>query len=224
MIQSQPYPAASAAAVSDHDELRRTDLPVPSDHLGPSTDQLRVAVAAYPARFKDPSRERTESDLARSPGLVRRARSGPASRTQLELYIRWMQEIRRFKPSTVPRLFPVAAGFDRIGVIDGPLEHSPAEHLRRASVPADSPTLGFTHLQLEAPLTAARSPATPATRARGHARPSQPADLRGNRHGDHRPRRRARHRALRVSGKGTKVVLVPLPPGIADERADVAVV
>jgi integrase/recombinase XerD len=35
----------------------------PSDHLVPFTDQLRLAVAAYLARFKGSSREHTESDL-----------------------------------------------------------------------------------------------------------------------------------------------------------------
>ncbi len=70
--------------------------------------------------------------------------------------IRWMQEVRRFKPSTVSRRFSVTAGFYRTCVIDGVLEHSPAEHVRRPAVPAESPTLGFTHLQFEALLTAAR--------------------------------------------------------------------
>jgi site-specific recombinase XerD len=36
-----------------------------------------------------------------------------AQRPHLELYIRWMQEIRRFKPSTVSRRFSVTAGFYR---------------------------------------------------------------------------------------------------------------
>ena len=70
-----------------------------------------------------------------------------------------MQEIRRFRPSTVSRRFCVAAGFYRTCVIDGVLEHSPAEHVRRPSVPPESPTLGFTHLQFEALLTAARQSA-----------------------------------------------------------------
>jgi DNA-binding CsgD family transcriptional regulator len=61
-----------------------------------------------------------------------------------------MQEIRRFKPSTVSRRFSVTARFHRTCVIDGILEHSPAEHVRRPAVPAESPTLGFTHLQFEA--------------------------------------------------------------------------
>jgi hypothetical protein len=41
-----------------------TELPSgPSDHLVPFTDQLRLAVAAYLARFKGSSRYHTESDL-----------------------------------------------------------------------------------------------------------------------------------------------------------------
>jgi hypothetical protein len=36
---------------------------VPSPHLAPFTDQLRLAVAAYLARFKGSSREHTQSDL-----------------------------------------------------------------------------------------------------------------------------------------------------------------
>jgi integrase/recombinase XerD len=70
-----------------------------------------------------------------------------------------MQEIRRFKPSTVSRRFSIAAGFYRTCVIDGVLESSPTEYVRRPTVPAESPTLGFTHLQFEALLTAARQSA-----------------------------------------------------------------
>src|SRR5258708_21009245 len=75
--------------------------------------------------------------------------------------IRRMQELRRFKPSTVSRRFSVTAGFYRTCVLDGLLEHSPAEHVRRPAVPAESPTLGFTHLQFEALLTAARQSPNP---------------------------------------------------------------
>src|SRR5690348_4283965 len=64
--------------------------------------------------------------------------------------------LARFKPSTVSRRFSVVAGFYRTCVLDGLIEHSPAEHVRRPTVPAESPTLGFTHLQFEALLTAAR--------------------------------------------------------------------
>jgi hypothetical protein len=39
----------------------------PSDPPVPFTDQLRLAVAAYLARFKGSSREHTESDLRSNP-------------------------------------------------------------------------------------------------------------------------------------------------------------
>jgi integrase/recombinase XerD len=79
-----------------------------------------------------------------------------AQRPHIELYIRWMQEIRRFKPSTVSRRISVVAGFYRTCVIDGVLPTPPAEHVRRPNVPPESPTLGLTHQQFEAMLTAAR--------------------------------------------------------------------
>jgi integrase/recombinase XerD len=131
---------------------------VPSDHLGPLTGQLRLAVAAYLARFMGSSRDHTESDLRCYLSWFVEHGLGPlaARRPHLELYIRWMQEARRFRPSTVSRRFSVVAGFYRTCVIDGILEHSPAEHVRRPTVPAESPTLGFTYLQFEALLTAAR--------------------------------------------------------------------
>jgi integrase/recombinase XerD len=137
----------------------------PSDPPGPFTDRLRLAVAAYLARFKGSSREHTESDLRCY--LAWSAERGldplAARRPHLELYIRWMQEIRRFKPSTVSRRFSVTAGFYRTCFLDGILEHSPAEHVRRPAVPTESPTLGLTHLQFEALLTAAGNHRTRAT-------------------------------------------------------------
>ena len=105
-----------------------------------------MAVAAYLARFKGSSREHTESDLRCYLAWCAERGLDPlaAQRPHLELCIRWMQEIRRFKPSTVSRRFSVVAGFYRTCALDGILQHSPAEHVRRPAVPAESPTLGFT--------------------------------------------------------------------------------
>jgi site-specific recombinase XerD len=191
--------------------------PVASEPLEPFTDRLRLAVAAYLARFKGSSRAHTESDLRCYLAWCAERSLDPlaARRPYLELYIRWMQEIRRFKPSTVSRRFSVAAGFYRICVLDGILEHSPAEHVRRPAVPAESPTPGFMHLQFEALLTAAQESPSRYDFALVamlgllglrifEATSADIGDL-GEEHG---------HRVLRVCGKGTKVVQVPLPPAV----------
>jgi hypothetical protein len=78
-----------------------TDLTsVAADHPAPFTDQLRLAVAAYLARFTGSSRRHTESDLRCYLSWCAQRELDPlaARRWHLELYIRWMQEIRRFKP------------------------------------------------------------------------------------------------------------------------------
>jgi len=82
-------------------------------------------------------------------------------------------------------------------------------------VPPESPTLGFTHLQFETLLTAARESANPNDFALVamlgllglrifEATGADIGDL-GEEHG---------HRVLRVCGKGAKVILVPLPPAV----------
>src|SRR2546430_12260185 len=119
-----------------------TELPsVRSDRLVPVTDQLRLAVAAYLARFKGSSREHTESDLRCYLAWCAERHLDPlaARRPHLEWYIRWMQEVRFFKPSTVSRRVSVAARVYRTRVIDRPLEHLPAAYVPRAAVPAASP-------------------------------------------------------------------------------------
>src|SRR5664280_2899087 len=123
--------------------------------------RLHLAAAAYLARFKGLSRAHTDSDLRAFLTWCAGRDIVPlkARRAQLELYVRWMQETRRYKPSTVSRRTSVLSGFYRTAVIDGVLEHSPAEYVRRPTVPPESPTLGLTHLQFEAMLTAARESA-----------------------------------------------------------------
>jgi site-specific recombinase XerD len=127
-------------------------------------DARHAAVSGYLGRYKGQTRAHTASDLRvfltwcdghdldpLDPAHVGRA--------QLEAFVRWMQEERRFAPSTVSRRLSVVAGFYRTAVIDGLLAVSPVEHVRRPRVPPESPTLGLSHLQFEAMLVAARQSA-----------------------------------------------------------------
>jgi len=175
---------------------------------------LRIAVAAYLARFAGQSRIHTESDLRGYLVWCDQRGLDPlaANRPHVELYIRRLQEVRRHRPSTVSRRISVVTGFYRTCVIDSVLEHSPAEYVRRPQVPAESPTLGITHLQFEGLLYAARQSPNRCDFALVtmlgllglrifEATGNDIEDL-GEEHG---------HRVLRVHGKGNKIALVPLP-------------
>ena len=77
----EPGPAVSGVVVSTS--------PIP-----------RLAVAAYLARFKGQSRIHTESDLRGYLNWCEMRRLDPlaATRPQIELYVRWLQEVRRYRP------------------------------------------------------------------------------------------------------------------------------
>ena len=124
-----------------------------------------------------------------------------------------MQEICRFKPSTVSgasRSGPGSTGpaSSTASWNTHPPSTSAAPRARRVTNP------GIHHLQFEALLTAARQSPNPCDFALVtmlglrlrifEATGADIADL-GEEHG---------HRVLRVCGKGTKVVLVPLPPAV----------
>ncbi len=179
---------------------------------------LRAAVSAYLGRYRGETRLHTESDLRVFLRWCTDQGLGPLSavRVDIERYMRWLQDVRRYQPSTVSRRLSVVVGFYRVCVIDQILPHSPADYVRRPTVPAESPTLGLGHLQSEALITTARLSANPNDFALVallgvlglrifEACGASIADL-GEEHG---------RRVLRVRGKGGKVVLVPLPPAVA---------
>ncbi len=182
-----------------------------------ATDPLVRAVAAHLARYKGLTRSHTESDLRIWLRWCAEHRLDPlrAERAHIELYVRWMQEVRGFKASTISRRLSVVIGFYRTCAIDGIIPTSPAEHVRRPNVPPESPTLGLSHLQFEAMLTTAKA----STNINDFALVAMLGllglrifeacganieDL-GEEHG---------HRVLRVRGKGGKVVQTPLPPAV----------
>lgn len=88
--------------------------------LDAATDPLVKAVAAYLARYRNQTRVHTESDLRAYLVWCRERGVEPlaVSRAQIELYLRWMQEVRHFQPSKVSRRVSVVARFYRTCVID----------------------------------------------------------------------------------------------------------
>jgi len=106
--------------------------------LPPSPDQSReggLAAVAHLSRYRGTSREHTESDLRVFFNWCHDRQLAPltAQRHELELYLRWLQDVRRFKPSTVSRRLSVA-GFYRTCVIDGVLgTHRPTTSGGRVS-------------------------------------------------------------------------------------------
>ena len=194
-------------------------FPAPVSGVVPANEiVLRAAVCAYLGRYGGETRLHTESDLRVFLRWCTDQELDPlaAVRVDVERYVRWLQDVRRYQPSTVSRRLSVVVGFYRVCVIDQILAHSPADYVRRPTVPAESPTLGLGHLQFEALITTARLSPNPNDfalvallgllglrifEACGACIP----DL-GEEHG---------HRVLRVHGKGGKVVLVPLAPAVA---------
>jgi integrase/recombinase XerD len=168
------------------------------------------------ARYRGQSRVHTESDLKVFLRWCADQSVDPlgAVRADIEWYVRWLQDVRWYQPSTVS--LSVVVGFYRVCVIDQIMPYSPADYVRRPLVPPESPTLGLGHLQFEALITTARN----STNINDYALiamlgllglrvfeacSASISDL-GEEHG---------HRVLKVHGKGGKVVLVPLPPAVA---------
>jgi len=110
----------------------------------------------------DASRVHTESDLRIYLAWCAERSVDPLAveRAQVELYVRLMQEVRRFKPSTVSRRMSVVAGFYRTCVIEGVLDHAsrgyrqanrPAQHRQVGWADSDPPVQlgGRAHLSLD---------------------------------------------------------------------------
>jgi integrase/recombinase XerD len=194
-------------------------FPAPAPGLA-HDDQLvlRAAVSAYLGRYRGQTRLHTESDLYVFLRWCTDQDLDPLTivRADVERYLGWLQGCAATSRPQSPACCRWWSASTGVCVIDQILPHSPADYVRRPSVPAESPTLGLGHLQFEALITTARLSANRndftlvAMLGRLGLRifeacGSNIADL-GEEHG---------HRVLRVRGKGGKVVLVPLPPAVA---------
>ncbi|MER7441599.1 hypothetical protein [Micromonospora avicenniae] len=140
-----------------------TTSPASGSVVSPDRVVLRAAVAANLGRYRGDTRLHTQSDLRVYLTWCANHDLDPltVARADIERYVRWLQDVRRFQPSTVSRRLSIVVGFYRVCVIDDILPHSPADYVRRPTVPPESPTLGLGHLQFEALITTARLSANP---------------------------------------------------------------
>jgi integrase/recombinase XerD len=133
-------------------------FPIPGADIASSGELvLRAPVSAYLGRYRGQTRLHSESDLrVFLRWCTDQDLDPPAVRVDIERYVRWLQDVRYYQPSTVSRRLSIVVGLYRVCVIDQILPHSPADYVRLPTVPAESPTLGLGHLQFEALITTAR--------------------------------------------------------------------
>jgi len=118
-----------------------------------------LAAAGFLARYSGRTREAYAADLRTylTWCSVRSLDVFAASRPHIEIYVRWLEEDRHLTPATVARRLSTVIGFYRFMVIDGHLDKSPAEYVRRPRVSADSQALGLDRMQLGTLVAAARA-------------------------------------------------------------------
>jgi site-specific recombinase XerC len=178
---------------------------------------VHLAAAGFLARYSGRTRDAYTLDLKTYFAWCaeRDTQVFAMTRPHLEIYVRWMEEQRGYAPATTARRLSTVAGFYRFAVIDGYLDRSPAEYVRRPHVPEESQALGLDRMQLGALVSAARA-SSPDDAALitmlgllglriSEACHADIADL-GTERG---------HRTLHIIGKGNKPALIPLPVPVA---------
>jgi site-specific recombinase XerD len=183
----------------------------------PLFDEARLAVAAFLARYGATTRMAYACDLRAWFAWcdTRGLRAFEVQRPHVELWAREMEEVRGLAKATVGRRLSTLAGFYRVAVIDGHLEHSPMEFVRRPKISDESQTLGLDRMELGA-FVAQGAAAGVVDHALacllgllglrvGEACSIDIEDL-GFERG---------HRTVTVLGKGAKLAIMPLPPRVA---------
>src|ERR1700730_7277055 len=117
----------------------------------PLFDEVRLSVAEFLARYSGPTRVSYSCDLRQFFAWCAQVDLGvfELRRGHLELWARSREE-RGLARATLGRRLSTVAGFYRICVLDGLVEHSPAEHVRRPKIDTDSATLGLDRMELAA--------------------------------------------------------------------------
>ena len=109
----------------------------------PPFGEVHLAAAGFLARYSGKTRIAYTLDLKTYFVwcAARGAEVFAMTRPHLELYVRWMEEDRGYAPATTARRLSTVVGFYRFAVIDGYLDRSPAEYVRRPHVPRRHPVM-----------------------------------------------------------------------------------
>ena len=182
----------------------------------PLFDEARLAVAGFLARYSTPTRLSYMSDLRQFFAWCDSVGLGifEIKRGHLELWARSMEE-KGLARATIGRRLSTVAGFYRIATLDGLIEHSPAEYVRRPKIDTESATLGLDRMELSA-FIAQGAAAGPMDHALAcllgllGLRVSEACSIDIEDLGTDRG-----HRTVTVLGKGSKLALMPLPPRVA---------
>jgi site-specific recombinase XerD len=181
----------------------------------PLFDEARLAIAGFLARYSGSTRATYAADLRYFFAWCAECRLNAfeAKRGHLELWARMMEESGLAR-STIGRRISTVAGFYRFAVIDGIIEHSPAEYVRRPKIDTESTTLGLDRMDLGAFIAQGQA-AGPIDHALAcllgllGLRVSKACDI----NIEHLSIERG-HRTVTVLGKGAKLAVIPLPPRV----------
>jgi len=175
-----------------------------------------LAAASYLARYRGATRDNYEVSLKllwqwcadHSIDVLEGMR-----RPILELFVRYLEDERHNRPSTVAHHITIVHGFYKFAEIDGYIEKSPAAHLRKPRVYMDeSRTLGLDRMELGGLIQTARAShvmdgALVTLMGMMGLRVSEACNVRIE---DYQDTERG-HRVLRLVGKGGKPATLPLP-------------
>jgi integrase/recombinase XerD len=178
-------------------------------------DEARLAVAGFLARYSDPTRASYRAGLR---GYFAWCASYDLAvfdvkRAHIELWARTLEEAGLAR-STIGRRLSTVAGFYRFAVIDGRIEHSPTDYVRRPKIDGESTTLGLDRMELGA-FIAQGAAAGPVDHALAcllgllGLRVSEACSINIEALGAERG-----HRTVTVLGKGSKLAVIPLPPRV----------
>jgi integrase/recombinase XerD len=107
----------------------------------PLFDETRLAVSGFLARYSGTTRAGYATDLRAWFSWCAEAKLEifGVRRAHIELFARWMEEERHLARATIGRRLSTVVGFYRFAVIDGYINKSPAEHVRRPKIGPSRP-------------------------------------------------------------------------------------